>query len=110
MLISSCCDIIFPASSSRPNQSLGCNGRLSSFDMCCHPLETLLPGGVETSGQRVYCLNWLTRIQLIFRKFYPFFGFDIFWGFGVIANQPTVHRGKLAGGGSVAAALVTGDR
>ena len=35
-----------------------------------------------------------------------FFCFEFISGFGVFANQPTVHNGELAGGGSVAVAVV----
>ena len=49
----------------------------------------------------------------IFWVFAVFLGFDSFFGYGVFANQPTVHSGGLSRGGSVAVAvgfIVTGDR
>ena len=71
-----------------------------------------LPGGPDTSGQRMHRLYCLTRRRKIFGKLERFFGFWFcIWFFGsVLMNQSLLCIvGELAGGGSVAVAVCVGD-
>ena len=45
-----------------------------------------------------------------FLSFYNFLRFDILSGFGVFANQPTVHNGGVSREGSVSVAVGASDR
>ena len=77
----------------------------------CALLETTLPCGLETSGQRAYCLYWLIKRSLNFLRFQWFFVKQkiylwlLSWWTSLLCIV-----GDLAGGGSVARAVGVGDR
>ena len=81
-----------------PIQSVSRNVYASCLCLCvCAIAETLLPGGLETSGQRGYCLYWHNIQQFSgFCCFNIFWGFDIFSGFWAFTNQPNVHNGGVS--------------
>ena len=70
-------------------------------------LETLVSGGVETSGQRAYCKYWKTR-RLIFEDLIFFWGgegFDSCFGYGSLKTILLCIVRELAWGGSDAVAV-----
>ena len=77
----------------------------------CPLLEILLPGGLDTSAQE-RTANIGSPIDVFLDRFDDFLCFEYFWGFGVFANQSTVHSvvWELAVGGSVAVAVGVSDR
>ena len=75
------------------------------YHCACPGAENLFLGGLETSGQRLYCLHWhRTPLDVFFGFCDDFLLFEILFGFGVIVNQPSLHnegvsRGRVRGCG-----------
>ena len=63
----------------------------------CAIADKPLPGGLETTGQRVYHLYYFLRLQ-------------IYSAFGFLETSLLCIMGELEGGGSVALAVGVSDR
>jgi hypothetical protein len=69
-----------------------------------------LPGGLETSGRRVYRLYWhISRRYWVFAILLIFCVLNSFWVFGCLRTGLLCIMGELAGGGSVAVAVGVSD-
>ena len=84
---------------------------LYTFLVCvvvCPLLETPLPGGLETLGERAYRYYWVSR-RFFWTVSMIDLGFKIlcFWSFG---TSLLCIVGELAGGGSLAVAFGVSDR
>ena len=71
---------------------------------------TTLPGGLESSGRRVYRLYWhISRRFRVFAILLIFCVLKFFWVFGCLRTGLLCIMGVLAGGGSVAVAVGVSD-